>query len=80
MKTQPYRIYRRTGQQKRCSRKDGKKTYIKIKKLKTIPDRNLVTVMLTTTKMEGTKLLAYTQGIAPKLVLFLRTTKKKLRN
>ena len=38
MKTQPYGIYRRTGQQKRCSRKDEKKTYIKIKKLKKIPD------------------------------------------
>ena len=79
MKTRPYRIYRRKGQQKRYIRKDGKKTYIKIKNMAKVPDRNLVTVMIknvvghrrvprTTTKTEGTKPLAYTQGITPKLV------------
>ena len=81
MKTRPYRIYRRKGQQKRYIRKDGKKTYIKIKNMKKMPDRNLVSVMIknvvghrrvpartTTTKTEGTKPLAYTQGITPKLV------------
>lgn len=79
MKTRPYRIYRRTGQQKRYVRKDGKKTYIKIKNMKKMPDKNLVTVMIKNvvghrrvparSKKEGvSKPLAYTQGIAPRLV------------
>ena len=87
MKTRPYRIYKRKGEHKRFVRKDGKKTYIRMKNMAKMTDKHLVNVMIknvvghrrvpvrttTTTpsarsKAEGIKPLAYTQGIAPKLV------------
>ena len=54
MKTRPYRIYRRTGQQNRYIRKNGtsnpvgryKKTYIKSKNMKKMTDKNFVSVMI----------------------------------
>ena len=44
MKTRPYRIYKRRGEQKKYIRKDGKKTYIRTQKKMT--NKNLVTVMI----------------------------------
>ena len=81
MKTRPYRIYKRRGEQKKYIRKDGKKTYIRTQKKMT--NKNLVTVMIKNivghkrvpntnfnhnrTEKKPTP-LAYTQPIAPRLV------------
>ena len=40
MKTRPYRIDKRKGEHKRFVRKDGKKTYIRMKNMAKMTDRH----------------------------------------
>ena len=77
MKTRPYRIYKKRDGHKKYIRKDGKRTYIKMKDMAKISNKNLVNVMIKNVvghkrvpsrKTESGKPLAYTQKVEPKLL------------